>query len=96
MTPDAALSSQATDVDKRLAQQASRLWNEIVQRRYDYGRPWRTALRFIASYRHFISISRGGQVNEEARPPKREEVEPGNTTHVNMAALCDGCPCLPS
>ena len=45
MTPDAALSSQATDVDKRLAQQASRLWNEIVQRRYDYGRPWRTARR---------------------------------------------------
>ena len=36
---------QATDVDKRLGQQANRLWGEIVQRRYDYGRPWRTARR---------------------------------------------------
>ena len=40
-----ALASQATDVDKRLGQQAGRLWGEIVQRRYDYGRPWRTAKR---------------------------------------------------
>jgi len=40
-----AFAAQATDVDKRLGQQASRLWGEIVQRRYDYGRPWRTARR---------------------------------------------------
>jgi len=40
-----ALAVQATDVDKRLGQQAGRLWSEIVQRRYDYGRPWRTASR---------------------------------------------------
>ena len=40
-----SLAIQATDVDKRLGQQASRLWGEIVQRRYDYGRPWRTSRR---------------------------------------------------
>ena len=40
-----ALAVQATDVDKRLGQQAGRLWSEIIQRRYDYGRPWRTAQR---------------------------------------------------
>ena len=40
-----ALAVQATDVDKRLGQQAGRMWSEIVQRRYDYGRPWRTATR---------------------------------------------------
>ena len=40
-----ALASQATDVDKRLGAQAGRLWNEIVARRYDYGRPWRSARR---------------------------------------------------
>jgi insulysin len=40
-----ALASQATDVDKRLGAQAGRLWTEITQRRYDYGRPWRTARR---------------------------------------------------
>ena len=40
-----SLAVQATDVDKRLGQQASRMWSEIVQRRYDYGRPWRTSRR---------------------------------------------------
>jgi len=40
-----ALASQALDVDKRLGQQASRFWGEISQRRYDFGRPWRTAKR---------------------------------------------------
>uniref|UniRef100_A0A7S2JII1 Coenzyme PQQ synthesis protein F-like C-terminal lobe domain-containing protein n=1 Tax=Haptolina brevifila TaxID=156173 RepID=A0A7S2JII1_9EUKA len=40
-----ALASQAVDVDKRLGSQAGRLWSEIVNRRYDYGRPWRTSKR---------------------------------------------------
>ena len=40
-----ALASQVTDVDQRLGQQASRLWTEIVTRRYDYDRPWRSAKR---------------------------------------------------
>lgn len=40
-----AFATQATDIDKRLGQQASRLWGEIVKRRYDYGRPWRVAQR---------------------------------------------------
>ena len=40
-----ALASQSTDVDQRLGAQAARLWGEIVQRRYDYGRPWRSAQR---------------------------------------------------
>ena len=43
-----ALATQATDVDKRLGAQSGRLWSEIVQRRYDYGRPWRTARRVRA------------------------------------------------
>ena len=40
-----SLASQFVDVDKRLGAQASRFWGEIVQRRYDYGRPWRNAAR---------------------------------------------------
>ena len=40
-----ALATQAVDVDRRLGAQSSRLWSEISKRRYDYGRPWRTAKR---------------------------------------------------
>jgi len=43
-----ALASQATDVDQRLGSQAGRFWSEIVSRRYDYGRPWRTSKRLSA------------------------------------------------
>ena len=38
-----AISAQMADVDNRLDQQATRLWNECAQRRYDFGRPWRSA-----------------------------------------------------
>ena len=34
---------QVSDVDKRLAQQAGRFWSEIVQRRFDYDRPFRVS-----------------------------------------------------
>jgi len=40
-----AFATQATDIDKRLGEQAGRLWSEILRRRYEYGRPWRTARR---------------------------------------------------
>jgi len=40
-----AISAQLADVDNRLDQQATRLWNECAQRRYDFGRPWRNAAR---------------------------------------------------
>ena len=40
-----AISAQMADVDNRLDQQATRLWNECAQRRYDFGRPWRSAAR---------------------------------------------------
>ncbi len=40
-----ALAAAQLDVDRRLAAQSGRLWNEIVSRRYEYGRPWRSAER---------------------------------------------------
>ena len=49
-----ALARQSVDVDKRLGAQSARLWSEIVARRYDYDRPWRSAERIRRATRQQI------------------------------------------
>jgi len=42
-----ALSKKILDVDKTLNQQVGRFWSEIVNRRYDYDRPWQKSSRVL-------------------------------------------------
>lgn len=76
-----ALASQATDVDQRLGQQSSRFWNEMVMRRYDYGRPWRSAARLRGVTRSQLLAFYDQYVSPDSPLPRRL------STHVFSASI---------